>query len=734
MNQRRRGSSTQSQAALQELARQLTEARHPDPAAWLGRHVTSDGIELRVFSPRTRDLCVAGGPQLQRLSDTDLFLWSGPATAVPERYELVSTDDAGVKHRRHDPYAFPPLIGDFERQVFGEGHHWHAYRFLGANPRNVEGISGTLFATWAPGAKRLSVVGDFNRWDGRCHPMRHHPGGIWELFVPAIAAGTFYKFEIVGRDGALRLKTDPYARQFQAPPDTASVVVADSAHAWGDADWMRARRERDWLHAPLSVYEVHLGSWKRKAGARHRNYRELAAELVPYALELGFTHVELLPISEHPYEASWGYQTLGNFAPASRHGSPDDFRWFVDHCHRNGLGVILDWVPAHFPRDEHGLVCFDGGPLYEHGDPRRGAHPDWNTLIYDYGRPEVRNYLLASALHWLDEFHVDGLRVDAVASMLYLDYSRKPGEWLPNRYGGRENLEAIEFLRELNHVVHDRHAGALVIAEESTSWPLVTRPTYAGGLGFSMKWDMGWMHDTLEFFRLDPVHRRHHHDRLTFSQLYAYSENFVLPLSHDEVVHGKGSLLGKMPGDDWQRFANLRLLYGYQWTQPGKKLLFMGQEFAQLGEWNHDTGLEWELLADPRHAGLLRLVQDLNRLYRQQPALHRHDFDQQGFAWIDCHDRLQSTLSFLRRAGAEFAVVLMNFTPVVRTEFRVGVPVPGVYRELLNSDAAAYGGSNIGNAGAVRTTAESSHGFPQSLRLTLPPLAALVLRRDDEAG
>jgi len=724
----RRKSGADSKAALRKQARLLAGARHPDPASFLGRHATADGVAMRVFSPQTRALNVTGGPELERLPGTDLFHWSGAATQVPERYELNWTGDDGETHRRHDPYAFPLQVSDFERQVFGEGHHWHAYRFLGANPRRVDGIDGTLFATWAPGAKRVSMVGDFNRWDGRCHPMRHHPGGIWELFMPGVGAGALYKFEIVGRDGHLRLRADPYGRKFQSPPETASLVQGTGDHVWNDEEWLRARRERDWLHAPMSVYEVHLGSWRRSRDRQPLNYRELASALVPYALKLGFTHLELLPVSEHPFEASWGYQTLGNFAPVSRHGTPDDFRWFVDHCHRNGLGVILDWVPAHFPRDEHGLVWFDGGPLYEYGDPRRGKHPDWDTLIYDYGRPEVRNYLLASALHWLEEFHIDGLRVDAVASMLYLDYSRKPGEWVPNRHGGRENLEAIDFLRELNHVVHERHPGALVIAEESTAWPLVTRPTYVGGLGFSMKWNMGWMHDTLDYFRLDPVYRRHHQDRLTFSQLYAYSENFVLPLSHDEVVHGKGSLLAKMPGDDWQRFANLRLLYCYQWTHPGKKLLFMGQEFAQAGEWNHEQGPDWGAIDDPRRAGVRRLVQDLNRHYRQEPALHRRDFDQDGFAWIDCHDRDQSTLSFLRRANSDFVVVVLNFTPVVRNDFRVGVPAAGVYRELLNSEASLYGGGNVGNSGTVHASPDSRHGYPHSLSLTLPPLAAVLLR------
>jgi len=723
----RRPSRGDAEAGLREQLRQLADAVHPDPAAFLGRHPSADGVVLRVFSPRTRSLRVSGGPALARIAGSDLFVWSGSASLLPERYELAWVGDDGRERRRHDPFAFPPQVSEFERQVFGEGHHWHAYRFLGANPRRVDGVDGTLFSTWAPGARRVSVVGDFNAWDGRCHPLRRHPGGIWELFVPGVGAGTLYKFEIVGCDGQLRLKADPYGRKFQSPPESASLVEGPSLHVWQDGAWLENRRARDWMHAPMSVYEVHVGSWRRAASGRP-NYRDLARELVPYAIELGFTHVELLPVSEHPFEGSWGYQTLGNFAPTSRHGDPDDFRWFVDHCHRSGLHVILDWVPAHFPRDAHGLACFDGGPLYEYGDPRRGEHPDWGTLIYDYGRPEVRNYLLASALFWLEEFHVDGLRVDAVASMLYLDYSRKAGEWAPNRLGGRENLEAIEFLRELNHVVHERHPGALVIAEESTAWPLVTRPTWAGGLGFSMKWNLGWMHDTLDYFRLDPVHRRFHQDRLTFSQVYAWSENFVLPLSHDEVVHGKGSLLAKMPGDDWQRFANLRLLFSYQWTHPGKKLVFMGQEFGQRAEWSHEEGPDWRALADPRHAGVRDLVRELNCLHRELPELHRHDFEAEGFSWIDCEDTEQSVVAFLRRAGSGFVVVVLNFTPIVREKYRIGVPVGGPYRELFNSDASAYGGGNVGNLGVVRAVPEPRHGHPFSVSLTLPPLAALVLR------
>ena len=631
--------------------------------------------------------------------------------------------------------AVSAQIGAFDRQVFAEGHHWHAYRFLGANALSVEGQPGFLFATWAPRARSVSVVGEFNGWDGRTHPMRMHPGGIWERFIPGVTAGELYKFEVTGAHGERVLKTDPYAQQMQKRPQTASITVAASGYAWGDAAWMERRSRFDWLHQPLSAYEMHLGSWKRHSDGRQWTYRELAAELPAYVAEMGFTHVELLPVGEHPFDGSWGYQPIGNFAPSSRFGAPDDFRALVDAFHQAGIGVIVDWVPAHFPRDAHGLARFDGLPLYEYGDPRRGEHPDWNTLIYDYGRPEVRNYLLGSALYWLEEFHVDGLRVDAVASMLYLDYSRRPGEWLPNQYGGRENIEAMEFLRELNAVVHDRHPGAVVIAEESTSWPQVTRPAYVGGLGFSMKWDLGWMHDTLDYFHLDPVYRRFHHQHLTFGMMYRYSENFMLALSHDEVVHGKGSLLRKMPGDRWQRFANLRLLYTYLMSYAGKKLLFMGQEFAQDREWNHDVELDWELLNDGQHAGVRALLRDLNRLYRSLPALHASEFEPGSLEWIDCHDSPQSVLSYLRIGGGSHAVVVLNFTPVVRENYRLGVPAPSplqkgqgaVYHEVFNSDSRLYGGSDVGNAGLVRSSGTPWMGRPCSLELRLPPLGGVIL-------
>ena len=621
-------------------------------------------------------------------------------------------------------------IGDFDRQVFGEGRHAHIWRVLGAHLVERNGVAGARFATWAPRARSVAVVGDFSAWTGAGHELRMQPGGIWSGFVPGAAAGARYKFRIEAADGSVELKADPYARQAQLRPETASVIAAPSTHLWTDEAWVHARVHRDWPHEPISIYEAHAGSWRRDEtpGGEAPTYRELAETLVPHVRAMGFTHLELLPISEHPYDPSWGYQSLGQFAPTSRHGTPDDFRALVDRCHAEGIGIILDWVPAHFPRDAFGLARFDGQPLYEYADPRRGEHPDWNTLVYDYGRPEVRNYLLASALYWLEEFHVDGLRVDAVASMLYLDYSRAPGQWIPNRHGGRENLEAVDFLRELNTAVRARHPGALVIAEESTAWPRVTHPVESGGLGFSMKWNMGWMHDTLDVLRTDPLFRSARHDRLTFGMTYAFSENFVLALSHDEVVHGKGSLLGKMHGDDWQRFANLRLLYTWQWTHPGKKLLFMGQEFAQLREWSEDRSLDWTVLESPAHAGVQRLVQDLNSLHHALPALHRLDFDPQGFEWVTCDDREQSVLAFLRRDEAQgVALVVLNFTPVVRHQFRIGVPLPGRWIERLNSDSAHYGGSNCGNFGARDTEGVPWMNQAQSLCLTLPPLAGLVL-------
>ncbi|MEO7190140.1 MAG: 1,4-alpha-glucan branching protein GlgB [Vicinamibacterales bacterium] len=626
-----------------------------------------------------------------------------------------------------------PLITDYEAYLFGEGHWLRAWEKLGARPAIVGGIAGYTFAVWAPNAQGVSVVGTFNRWDGRAHPLESRgASGLWETFVPGVTAGSLYKFEIHLREGPPLVKADPFALFAQRPPETASVTSDFGHHVWRDTAWMSARRDAP-LDAPMSIYEVHSGSWRRNPleGNRSLSWRELAAELVPYVVQMGFTHIELLPIMEHPYEPSWGYQVTGYFAPTSRHGTPDEFRFFVDECHANGLGVILDWVPGHFPKDAHGLAFFDGSALFEHADPRQGEHQDWGTLIFNYGRHEVRNFLLTNALYWLESFHIDGLRVDAVASMIYLDYSRQEGQWIPNQYGGRENLDAIDFLRELNALTHGHHPGTVVIAEESTAFPAVSRPTWVGGLGFTLKWNMGWMHDILTYAGKDPLYRRWEHQHLTFSMLYAYNENFVLPFSHDEVVHGKRSMLDKLPGDAWQKAASLRTLYAFMFVHPGKKLLFMGSEFGVWREWDQAESLEWDLLQYPLHAGLQRFVSDLHRIYREQPSLYEVDFEPAGFAWIDCNDHEASVISLLRRArDPDDAIVsVINWTPVVRYDYRVGVPEQGFYRELLNTDAAIYGGSNVGNQGGVQTEAVPAHGHAQSLRLTLPPLAGLLFKR-----
>jgi len=707
----------------------LIEARHHDPFAVLGRHTENGQGVVRVFLPHTREVSLADiNEPLERLAGTDIFEWRGDVSRLPSFYRLERMDDHGYRHVFHDPYVFPPLISEFDLHLFGEGRHLHAYTVFGAHVTSVNGVKGVRFATWAPNAGRVSVIGDFNRWDGRSHPMRSRgSSGVWELFVPELAEGTLYKFEIRNRDtGAIRQKFDPYAQGSELRPRTGGCVTS-SDYTWQDNRWLAKREEQHWLHHPISIYEVHLGSWRRTDDGEFINYRELAHQLVAYVKQMGFTHIELLPITEHPLDASWGYQTIGYFAPTRRFGAPDDFRYFVDYCHQNDIGVYLDWVPAHFPKDEHGLAWFDGSALYEHEDPRRGEHPDWGTLIFNYGRNEVRNFLISSAIYWLKEFHIDGLRVDAVASMLYLDYSRENDQWAPNIHGGNENLEAISFLRELNTVTHREHPGTVVIAEESTAWPQVTRPVDIGGLGFSMKWNMGWMHDSLIYFSKESVHRTYHHDQLTFGLLYLFTENFVLPFSHDEVVHGKSSMLYKMPGDEWQRFANLRLLYTYMFMYPGKKLLFMGCEFGQGDEWNFDKSLDWYVLEYGGHQGVQKLVADLNKLYRQKPALYQHDFEHSGFEWIDCHDSQQSVISFIRKSGDDFVINIFNFTPVPREGYRIGVPVAGAYQEVFNSDSEYYNGSNLGNGGELQTENVPWMNRPFSLNLTLPPLAGVVL-------
>ncbi|MEZ0236802.1 MAG: 1,4-alpha-glucan branching protein GlgB [Methylophilaceae bacterium] len=712
----------------------ILEARHHNPFAWLGLHGAPDQLTHRTFLPHANRVWIkvaSGWEELKHSNGTGLFVWKGQEQ--PSTPCLLRIEQDGHTFERHDPYTLPTLISSHDLHLFSEGRLLQAYRMLGAHLTENQGVPGVQFAVWAPNAERVSVIGEFNRWDGRVHPMRAHgSSGVWDIFIPGLTAGDLYKFEVRNRHtGHILVKTDPYGAAFEMRPGTAARVTDRTSYSWNDNRWLEKRGSANWLNDPMNVYEVHLGSWKRGPGNRYLNYRELAEKLVPYVKELGYTHIELMPISEHPLDESWGYQTTGYFGVTSRFGAPDDFRAFVDACHESGIGILLDWVPAHFPKDSWALARFDGTALYEHEDPRLGEHQDWGTLIFNYGRNEVRNFLLANAHYWLSEFHIDGLRVDAVASMLYLDYSRKHDEWLPNKYGGRENLEAIDFLKELNVMVHEEFPGALTIAEESTAWPMISRPVYLGGLGFSMKWNMGWMNDTLAYFQQDPVHRRYHHNQLTFGQLYAYTENFVLPFSHDEVVHGKRSLLDKMPGDAWQKFANLRLLLTYQMSYPGKKLNFMGNEIAQGVEWRATSSIDWHLLEIGWHKGVQTLMGDLGKLYAGTPALHELDFSPEGFAWIDCHDADQSIMSYLRRsAGGEYAVVLLNFTPVPRQGYRIGVPEPGYYRELLNSDAVCYGGGNMGNGAGLHTEAVSWMGYSHSLVVTLPPLAGIILKRE----
>jgi 1,4-alpha-glucan branching enzyme len=709
----------------------LVHARHGDPFAILGPHETAEGWTIRAQVPDARAITV-----LDRTGKTVLGtmhrvhpdgLFSG-AIGARQPY-LLRIDTGDAERITEDPYAFPPVLGDIDVYLLAEGRHQDLGNVLGAHASAMDGVPGVSFAVWAPNARRVSVVGDFNHWDGRAHPMRHRfECGVWELFIPRLTPGTLYKYELLGPAGnVLPLKADPFAWAAESPPATASIVADPHPVRWTDAAWRESRGGRQTPDAAISVYEVHAPSWM-PGGAG--SWDALAERLVPYVARLGFTHVEFLPVMEHPFGGSWGYQPLGQFAPMARLGPPDGFARLVDRCHAAGLGVILDWVPAHFPTDAHGLARFDGTPLYEHADPREGFHRDWNTYIFNLGRNEVRSYLFASALHWLEHYHADGLRVDAVASMLYRDYSRPEGEWIPNKYGGRENLEAISFLQELSRFVRGRSPGAILVAEESTAFPGVTRSPDEGGLGFSYKWNMGWMHDTLHYMSENPVHRKYHHDNLTFGLIYAFSERFILPLSHDEVVHGKRSLLGRMPGDEWQRFANLRAYLGFMWTHPGKKLLFMGGEFGQEREWSHDWGLDWFLLDRPMHVGVQTLVRDLNQIYRDNPALHRKDCESDGFRWAVIDDRDQSVFAYLRfgNPGDPPILAVCNFTPVPRYGYRVGVPQGGVWHEVLNSDAAIYGGSGLGNGGMVIGSEVASHGLPALLDLLLPPLATLVLR------
>jgi 1,4-alpha-glucan branching enzyme len=728
-------SSANSVARLdRNAAEALAASSHGDPFSVLGRHRSGPTSVVRTYLPGARSVEIVratDGSTLGRLAPGSVEgLFEGPVSDAGHYLLRIEWPDA--MQETEDPYDFPPLLGDLDLHLFAEGRHFELASMLGANPLTVDGVDGVRFAVWAPNAQRVAVIGDFNGWDRRRHPMRlRYPAGVWELFVPRVAAGARYKFDITGAGGArIGEKADPVARQAEMSPATASVVAHGTAFEWRDAAWMDGRARRQAADAPVSIYEVHAGSWMAQAGDEACLWDFLGDRLLPYVGRMGFTHLELLPVAEHPFGGSWGYQPLGLFAPAARYGPPEAFARFVDRAHRAGIGIILDWVPAHFPSDPHGLARFDGTPLYEHSDPREGFHRDWNTLIYNFGRNEVQGFLIASALHWLEHFHVDGLRVDAVASMLYRDYSRPADAWIPNIHGGRENLEAIGFLRHLNAVVAERCPGAIMIAEESTAWPGVTAPP-PHGLGFTYKWNMGWMHDTLQFFEREPVHRAYHHHEISFGLHYAFSERFVLPISHDEVVHGKRSLLAKMPGDDWQKRANLRAYLGFMWAHPGKKLLFMGSEIGQWREWNHDTQIDWQLLDDPAHAGLQRLVRDLNTLYVAEPALHGQDADAAGFGWVVGDDQANSVFAFLRQApGAAPVLVVCNLTPVPRHGYRIGVPRGGWWREVANTDSGFYGGSDLGNGGAVQSLPEPAHGHDQSLSLTLPPLSTIYFRGD----
>jgi 1,4-alpha-glucan branching enzyme len=724
---------------------------HSDPFRVLGPHRVGDDLEIRVFRPDARKIEIVFNHKTdesiaaKKIQGDGFFCATVPGATRDLDYHLRVRTLNGSEFLTRDAYQYGPIMGEVDLHLFAEGQHWKIYEKFGAHLRTIGDTAGVYFAVWAPNAQRVSVVGDFNGWDARVNPMRKLVGsGVWELFLPGVNEGAHYKFEIRTHTGALLLKSDPFAFFNQHGLSTSSLVYNLDRYKWSDAEWMESRRKCDWPRSPVSIYEVHLGSWRRRAdedtpasqreaaaarGNRHLSYLELAETLVPYVVEMGYTHIELLPVAEHPFEGSWGYQVTNYYAPTSRFGTPDELRHFIDACHQAGIGVIMDWVPAHFPKDTHALAEFDGTDLYEHLDPRQGEHQDWGTLIFNYGRSEVRNFLIANALFWLDKYHIDGLRVDAVASMLYLDYSRKPGQWIPNVYGGRENLDAIFFLKRFNEVCYERFPGSMTIAEESTDWPGVSRPTYLGGLGFGFKWNMGWMHDFLQYMSIDPIYRKYHQGNITFSLLYAFQENFILVLSHDEVVYGKRSLLSKMPGDEWRKFANLRMFLAWMYGHPGKKLLFMGGEFGQVNEWNHDTSLDWDLAQLPGHDGLRRLVQHLNCTYKNESALWDQDDTYEGFDWIDFHDADNSVVAFLRKSRAgDLIAFVVNATPMVHHNYRLGVPEGGFWREIINTDAETYGGSNVGNYGGVQSEDREWMGRQHSILIHLPPLAALAFK------
>ena len=726
----------------------VVEGLHGDPFSVLGPHIVDGGggknLEVRAFLPEAAEVWVVYEKGLkvhafEKVHEKGFFVVRLPVEETVSYQVRMKTYDGQIVEFR-DPYSFGQILTDYDLYLMGEGSHYRKYEKLGAHITEIGGVGGVHFAVWAPNAKCVSVIGDFNRWDGRRHPMRLLvDSGIWEIFVPDIGEGELYKFDIRSRYHNYRaVKADPYGFYFEMRPKSASIVHDINDYRWNDASWLKKREQKNWFESPMAIYEAHLGSWMRvhEEGDRFLTYRELSGKLIPYVKSMGYTHIELLPVSEHPLDASWGYQTVGYFAPTSRFGTPEDFMFFVDCCHENDIGVILDWVPAHFPKDGHGLGFFDGTSLYEHFDKRQGEHRDWGTLIFNYGRKEVMNFLISNALFWIEKYHIDGLRVDAVASMIYLDYSRRPGEWIPNKYGGNENLEAISFIKKFNEITHEYFPGVLTFAEESTAWPAVSRPVYLGGLGFDMKWNMGWMNDMLVYVSKDPVHRKYHHNNLTFGLVYAFSENFILVISHDEVVHGKRSMLSKMPGDVWRKFANLRLFYGFMYGHPGKKLLFMGGEFGQWDEWKFDGSLDWQLLDREEHRGLQKYVCDLNALYVSEPALHEVDFEPAGFEWIDFRDTVNSVVSFMRRAEDrdDYVVVVCNFTPIPRKGYRIGVPEKCFYREILNSDSQVYWGSNVGNMGGVVSDPVPWHGKACSMKIVIPPLAVVIFKPEREAA